>query len=242
MKTNTLRWLGVSVAAIVAAGWWYFSGEKEPHAPGPLVKALAAAQRGSERLLPGKNPPPWPKFRTPEFNERIGDRAREWLDSRGRDAAGLITVWDLTGNSEMLHEALSRFPGDPRVCMAMIEAAGDDPQMTLPWIERLIAAAPDDSAGHYLKSRVLLRMGDRDGAFAELRAATTCVESNRTRPVERIRTLREAAAACGLPARETALLPAERFCDNHIYRYTLPFVDRAAAHGLFMAGDPDAGR
>jgi hypothetical protein len=236
MKTNTLRSLGVSVAALIAAGWWYFSKEEEPRAQGPLARALAAAQRSPDRLLPGKNPPLWPKFGTPEFNERIADRARAWLDSRGRDAAGLITVWDLTGNPKILDEALTRFPDDPRVCMAMIESAGDDPQKSLPWIEILIAAAPDDSAGHHLKSRALLHSGDRKGTLTALQAANVCADSSdRTRPFERIRTLREAAGACGLPAPRAELLPVERFRHNPNFLHTLAFADRIAAYEFFTA-------
>ena len=134
------------------------------------------------------------------------ERGRKWLESRGRDAASLVAMWDVTGDEALLLEAAEKFPNDPRVCLGMIQHAGKDGKAALPWIERLIAAEPDNPNGHYLKVSALMQLKDGAGALVALRAAVAFEGTLDDHLRDRILTVREAALASGAGIRDASHL------------------------------------
>jgi|GEM_PF-2870064 len=207
MKTTTLRWLAVCAAVAAAVLCWFLLRTDPEPGPGPGAKVPVSAPRMRDKPVVSSPPPePWPEFGTPEFKRMALERGRKWLEYRGRDAASLIAAWDITGEESLLMEAAEKFPNDPRVCLAMILHTKDDGQKTMPWIERLIAAEPNNSEGYFLKAGALMRDKDRAGALAALRKAVAAGGSLDDHLRERILTVREAALASGASVREAAQL------------------------------------
>jgi hypothetical protein len=138
---------------------------------------------------------------SPEARRAARERAEKWLAGRGRDGSGLIALWDLTGDEDLLAEAARRFPDDPCVVLAMAGRHQDEPAAALPWIDRFIAAEPGNPHGYFLKAWALMSQKDRPGALAALRASPPDGRRE-THVAERAALLHEAAIASGVAARE----------------------------------------
>lgn len=209
MHSPTLR-LFACCAAVAAFLWCCFLLTREPDPvtgqlnPPPGRPSLPPA-RTAARAASVPDGTDWPPLRTStEFRDRLREPAERWLASRGRDAAGLVAMWDLTWDDELLTEAVSRFPDDPRVLRAMIELQIRTEKDAHPWIEKLIAADPKNPDGHYLKAWALFAAGDHDAGLAALRGATAIGLPRESHTEARINTLTEAATACGLPPGQIA--------------------------------------
>ena len=203
MKRNTLRWLGVTVAAAVSVWCWYLLKMEPESAARAAGKGVTAAAQVTGNGSAPKLVEPWPKFGTPEFKSALKERGLKWLDSRGRDAAGLVAMWDLTRDAELLTEAAEKFPDDPRVCMAMIKCTA--PPARSGWVLSQITAEPANPEGHYLKISSLAE-DDHAGALAALRQAAVLKGPRNDHMAERIQTAREAAIACGVNTGDAARL------------------------------------
>jgi hypothetical protein len=206
MKTNTLRWLAVSATTGAAVLCWNLFREEGAPASRPLTRPFAATHRVLAKLSAPNPASLWPELATPEFKRTILERGQSWLASRGRDAAGLIAMWDLTGDYALLAEAAEKFPDDPRVCMAMIQQAAEEAQKAMPWIERLILAEPTNPEGLYLKVWILMTANDRAGAIAALRKAGGMSGQRNDYLRHRMQTVREAALASGSSPGDAARL------------------------------------
>lgn len=204
MKTDTLRWLGVSAAAAVGAWCWYLLRMDADSVP-RVAKSLPTAPRmfgNPPAPKPSEQPP---EVGTPEFKRIALERGQKWLASRGRDAASLIAMWDLTSDEGLLMEAAGKFPRDPRVCMVMIQRAGGAHE-ALPWIERLIDAEPKNPQGRYLRAWALMTGNDRAGTIAALRKAGAMNGERDPHARDRMKTVREAAVAGGASPGDAARL------------------------------------
>ena len=209
MKRRPLIVLTLTVFAFAGATWlcWiFFQQSPEAATPQAVTRPSAPTQRPITKNQPAEHTDPWPEFGTPEFKKLALERGKKWLESRGRDAASLVAMWDVTGDEALLLEAAEKFPNDPRVCLGMIQHAGKDGTAALPWIERLIAAEPDNPNGHYLKVSALMRQKDSPGALIALRAATALKGTLDDHLRDRILTVREAALASGARIREASYL------------------------------------
>lgn len=151
---------------------------------------------------------PSAEFGTPEFWQSALQRGNRWLDSRGRDAGGLIAMWNLTNDKSFLTEAIVNYPENPLACKAMIDACDGDRAAASPWIERLIALDPDNMEGLYLKAWVLMKrkLGmskqDQAAAMSVVREAVNKGGYREPYLLQRVGTLREAALASGVPVEE----------------------------------------
>ncbi len=208
-KKSILTAAAVILLFAVAAGSFILGRQQELRRKPEAIKAAAVPRptaRGQGPIItqPAKPAEPWPEFGTPEFKKMALERGNKWLESRGRDAASLVAAWDITGEEALLLEAAEKFPGDPRVCLAMIQHAGYDAEAALPWIERLIASEPDNPGAHYLKVSALMKQKDRPAALAALRMAVALKGPNNDHLGARILTVREAALASGASIREAA--------------------------------------
>jgi hypothetical protein len=235
MKPNTLRWVGVTAAVAAAVQCWYLLSMEPDSARRTAGKGPATATRMTGKKFTAPPAEPWPKFGTSEFNRRALERGGKWLTSRGRDAGSLIAMWDLTGDESLLNEMAEKFPDDPRVCIAMIQRAVGDPKQAMPWIERLIAAAPGNPAGRYLKAWALENSGDHAGAIAALREATGMPTGPGDYRHERDSTLRLAAAACGISQREVALIALQKCRDDNLSRQVFQSASQAVRQEMDAA-------
>ncbi len=190
MNPRFLTGMGVTAAAAAAALCWYLLSREPDSAPRSAGKGQAPAAIVTGH---GAYATPSPVEPTPETD--APQPGPQWLDSRGRDAAGLIAAWDMARGDALLLEAAKRFPGDPLVCSAMIQHAGGNAREAMPWIERLIAAEPDNPEGLYHKAWALMAGNDRAGAIEALRQAGTLPGPRNTHLPERMLAVREAASA-----------------------------------------------
>ncbi len=190
MNPRFLTGMGVTAAAAAAVLCWYLLSREPDPAPRSAGKGQAPAAIVTGH---GAYATPSPVEPTPETD--APQPGPQWLDSRGRDAAGLIAAWDMARGDALLLEAAKRFPGDPLVCSAMIQHAGGNAREAMPWIERLIAAEPDNPEGLYHKAWALMAGNDRAGAIEALRQAGTLPGPRNTHLPERMLAVREAASA-----------------------------------------------
>ena len=176
MNPPPLRRLGLIAAAVAALLCWYLLTGEPDATPRTAGKGMAPAA-----LVTGNGAAvTWPKYGTDEFNATLVERGQQWLDARGRDADGLIILFDLTHDANLLVEAMKKYPADLGVCRTVVQY-GCVP--TKPQIERLLAAQPNNPDVLYLKAWTLwtgtwdLRADfsddpDRAGAIAALREAS----------------------------------------------------------------------
>jgi hypothetical protein len=235
MKPNTLRWLGVTAAATAAVLCWYFLSMKPDSVRRTQGKGRVAPVHASGHPPASKSAGPMPRFGTPEFNSVLLDRGRKWLDSRGRDAAGLIAMWDLTGDRTFLDEAAEKFPNDPRVCTAMIYQTADVVHKAIPWIDRLLAAEPNNPEGAFLKARTLMATHDRAGALETLRQAAAMSVPRETYVLARIMAAGEAARAMGVSPGDSMRLAFGRPLEKSTVSQTFEGATHAIMGGIDAA-------
>lgn len=203
MKRKTLG-IGAAVAVVVWYGWREM-GDPGAGAGRAVSKGGIAGKAVVRAELPEKAER-WPEFGTPEFGQVAMEQVEAWLASRGRDAAGLVGAWDITGNEALLMEAAERFPGDPRVCVAMIwkllENGGDASE----WVDRLVAAEPQSPGALYLRAAEQHKAGASEEAIATLKGAVALSGKVDLHLRDRMVTVREAALASGAGVKDAAML------------------------------------
>ncbi len=206
MKRKTFG-IGAGVAAVAVVVWYGWRGLEDPGAgAGRAVSKGAVAGKAVVRAeLPG-TAERWPEFGSPDFGRVARERAEAWLASRGRDAAGLVGAWDLTGDEALLMEAAERFPGDPRVCVAMIWKLLGNGEDAAEWVDRLVTAEPQNPGALYLRAAAQHKAGASKEAMATLRGAVALSGKLDLHLRDRMVTVREAALASGAGVKDAAML------------------------------------
>jgi hypothetical protein len=212
MKPNTRCWLAAAVAVAEAVVCWSLL-TMGAGTPRTAKREPASAERISNNP-PGGNPEESEVAPEQESGRLVLlARMKQWLAARGRDATGLILMWDLTNERSLLDEAREKFPDDVDVCRALVHF-GRGPAK--PWIERLMAAEPDNPEGQYLKAWTLMSKSwefraesDRAGALAALRQAAVMHGRYNDHRGERIQLLRDTALALGVSPGEAADMALE---------------------------------
>jgi hypothetical protein len=196
MHLPPLRLFAACIAAAAGLLCWYLLNRKPDAAPPASRTVPASASPGTDNsVVPA--PSPLPEYGSHLFQSVMHERGLVWLNSRGRDAAGLIALWDITYDEELLREAAEKFPTDPGVCRAMIQESRGHAQTEQLWIERLLAAQPGNPDNLYLKCASLLSGDDRAGALAVLRDAVLVKTPRLTDLRSRALAIRDAALAAG---------------------------------------------
>ena len=93
-----------------------------------------------------------------------------YLEAKQRNAESLLAAFRATGDTNLLREAVEKYPNDPRVNFAAIFKSGS-PQERRQRLDALIQAAPDNALGNYLSARDYFKAGQTDQAVEELLAA-----------------------------------------------------------------------
>jgi hypothetical protein len=206
MKRKTFG-IGAGVAAVAVVVWYGWRGLEDPVAGAgrAVSKGTVAGKAVVRAELPG-TAERWPEFGTPEFGQVALERVEAWLASRGRDAAGLVGAWDMTGDEALLMEAAERFPGDPRVCVAMIWKLLGNGEDAAEWVERLVAAEPQNPGALYLRAAAQHGAGESRAAIETMRGAVALSGKLDLHLRDRMVTVREAALASGAGVRDAAML------------------------------------
>ena len=93
-----------------------------------------------------------------------------YLEAKQRNAESLLAAFRATGDTNLLREAVAKFPHDPRVNFAAIYRS-DSPQERRQRLEALKECAPDNALANYLSARDYFKAGQTEQAVAELLAA-----------------------------------------------------------------------
>jgi hypothetical protein len=206
MKRKTFG-IGAGVAAVAVVVWYGWRGLEDPVAgAGRAVSKGAVAGKAVVRAELSGTAERWPEFGSPDFGRVARERAEAWLASRGRDAAGLVGAWDLTGDEALLMEAAERFPGDPRVCVAMIWKLLGNGEDAAEWVDRLVTAEPQNPGALYLRAAAQHKAGASKEAMATLRGAVALSGKLDLHLRDRMVTVREAALASGAGVKDAAML------------------------------------
>lgn len=99
------------------------------------------------------------------------DVLERWLAAGRNTPAGLLAARQTGQNAGYLEKALDQFPHDPRVLVAATALSQDAPEARRDRLDRLQAAAPDNSLADYLSARDHLKEGRPDEALKDLAAA-----------------------------------------------------------------------
>lgn len=99
------------------------------------------------------------------------DVLERWLAAGRNNPAGLLAARQTGQNAGYLEKALDQFPHDPRVLVATTALSQDAPEVRRDRLDRLQAAAPDNSLADYLSARDHLKQGRPNEAFRDLAAA-----------------------------------------------------------------------
>lgn len=93
-----------------------------------------------------------------------------YLEAKQRNAESLLAAFRATGDTNLLREAVEKYPNDPRVNFAAIFKSGS-PQERRQRLDALVQVAPDNALGNYLSARDYFKAGQTDQAVEELLAA-----------------------------------------------------------------------
>lgn len=210
MKPRPLVWLAVTAAAAAAVMCWHLLTMEPDPAPLTAREDLSSAEHVTGNGAYSTPETPLPKFGTPEFKTALRERGMEWLNARGRDATGLITMFDLTGEYMLLEEAEEKFPDNPRVVIAVAQLPEIDWNMKL--IEHLTAVDPKNPEWLYQKVRLIGDHNDydRDAAISVLRQAAALKGRSDNHLVERMQRLRDTSLLLGVGPGDAVRLTLSR--------------------------------
>ncbi len=99
------------------------------------------------------------------------DKAEAWLAKHHRDAASLLAVFRAQSDTNYLNEAVTNFPNDPRVQLAVL-AHDAFPADRQKWLESFKQSSPSNSLANYFLAQNYFKEGKTDEAVQELLAAS----------------------------------------------------------------------
>jgi len=161
-------------------------------------------------------PPPPPSAEVTNLYARLYQRLRgapinltpeqtqAYLESSGTNATTLLAAFRTSGDLSRLHEAMQKYPGDPRVAF---EAAFDTSLPTeqkRQWLAAFEKSAPDNALANYLSALDDLNTGQTDQALREVQAAAGKSFDDYT--VSRAVDDNEAFLAAGYPTADAKVL------------------------------------
>jgi hypothetical protein len=231
--------ISVCIAGITLWLILRFGGTEQEGSPSkgrPLVAAASPAKSATSAMQASV-----PDFGSDAFKKYVLDRTAKWLESRNRDAASLVALWDLTGDESLLDEAAEKFLNDPRVCVAMINRFGSG-EKALPWVERLIAIEPGNPAAWYWKAQLSAKSNNPEQTLEALKKAVGTKGQPDTHLRDRMVTVREAALASGSTLKEAAaaalIAPLSKNGSHFLAGGTMSFLRNELAAAK-AAGNPE---
>jgi tetratricopeptide (TPR) repeat protein len=140
-----------------------------PGLPAPRVQFTPDAVEGSADL-PATNF--WARlYRSQETIQLNLEQLETYLASNRRSAGCLLAAFRTTGDTNLLREAIEKFPLDPRVGFAAAVKLDASPEEHRAWLDLFKRAAPDNALADYLSAHEYLKAGQNDRALEELERA-----------------------------------------------------------------------
>ena len=155
----------------------------EPKSDDPPITNLSAD------LLSGKE--------TPRLTRAQID---SYLAENHRSAESLLTAFRLSGDRDLLKEAVEKAPHDPRVALTALFKS-ESPEERRQWLDTFKQSAPDNALPNYLSALDYFKAGQPDEAARELLAASARPKFQ-DYSMDFIQTAEEAYRAAGYPGLE----------------------------------------
>lgn len=93
-----------------------------------------------------------------------------YLEANRRASGSLLAAFNLSGDTNLLREAATRFPDDPRVQLAVL-TRNLLPEQRREWLEAFKQSSPENRLPDYLSALDHLKNGQAELAFADLQTA-----------------------------------------------------------------------
>lgn len=123
-----------------------------PASPGPQARSFQNLVR---------------KVANGEYPELSRQQIDIYLQTRHRSTGSLLAAYRLSKDEAFFREALEKSPDDPEVLVTWL-ALPNTPEKRLEILATLKRVDPDNSIANCLSARILLDLGNNDGALAEL--------------------------------------------------------------------------
>jgi RNA polymerase sigma factor (sigma-70 family) len=105
-------------------------------------------------------------------NRLTAAQLESYLNTRGRNAASLLTAYRTTGDQTLLAEAMQKYPKDPQVALDATQRKDASAEDRRQWLETFKQSAPDNALPNYLSALDYFKAGQTDQAVQELLAAS----------------------------------------------------------------------
>lgn len=99
------------------------------------------------------------------------DKAEAWLAKHNRNASSLLAVFRALGDTNYLKEAVTNFPNNPQVQLAVL-SRDLFPADRRKWLESFKTSAPENSMANYLSAADYFKAGKTDEAIQEIHSAS----------------------------------------------------------------------
>jgi hypothetical protein len=193
-----------------------------PHLPAPQVQ-VAAQLEGS----PGEG------LRTTNLYARFKDapprltaaQVEAYLQANGRTAPNLLAAYRTSRDTNLLAEAMQKFPGEPQVAFEAAFQSSLTPEQRREWLSAFQKSAPDNAFPDYLSALAHFKAGQTDQAIQDLLAASAKPQFN-DYTLNRWQDNEEAYLAAGYSPAEAKLLGGSQL--------TLPQLAELKQLGLQM--------
>lgn len=175
------------------------TGRQAPRLPAPAVQTSAAPEEASANTL---------YSRITNYQASLKPSQLEsYLKRNGRNAASLLAGYRTSRDTNLLAEAMEKYPNDPQVAFEAMFKPSSTPDERRHWLDAFKTNAPDNSLPNYLSALDHFKAGQSDDAVQELLAASgkgqfTDYTLNRMQDDE------EAYLAAGYSPAESKTIPA----------------------------------
>ncbi len=110
-------------------------------------------------------------FHSQEMLKLTREQVELYLAANRRSAGSLLAAFRATGDTNLLHEAMEKFPNDPRVTYAAAVDHHLTPEERRQWLDAFKQSAPDNALANFLSASDHFKAGQTDLAVQDLQAA-----------------------------------------------------------------------
>ena len=99
------------------------------------------------------------------------EQVEPYLQANHRNAESLIGAFMATGDRAFVHEAMQKFPNDPKVAYNALYFGNLSPEESRQWADTFKRVAPDNSMANYASALDYMKSGQPDLALQDMTAA-----------------------------------------------------------------------
>jgi hypothetical protein len=99
------------------------------------------------------------------------EQAEAFMQKHNRSAASLLAAYRALQDTNLLAEAVVKFPNDPQVQLALLNSDVLSPSERRHWLEAFKTSSPSNSLANYLSAAAYFNAGNQETALQDLLAA-----------------------------------------------------------------------